>query len=175
MEQSEPRMDTIVRPSQRMSVWKIVAYIVVALLLAGIGYTGWKSYKQSTRYSIVYLQTGEIYVGKLTFFPKIKLKDPYILRVTKDEKDPKKSSFQLSPLKETVWNTKSLTLNKAHVVFYGLLDNDSKAGKALLNAGTQGAAQQPAPAETPSQAPAAPVPAPAAPEKNSTETPEVKQ
>lgn len=132
MEQSAEPMGSFVQPKKRLGVGKMIGYLVLVLVVLGITYFGWKSYTQSTMYSVVYLQTGEIYVGKLSFFPKTTLRDPYILRVTKDEKDPKKNNFQLSPLKETVWNTKSLTLNKSHVVFYGLLDKNSQAAKALL-------------------------------------------
>ena len=134
METTETTVGSFHEPKKRVSVWKIVFYLVLALIVVGIGYWGWRTYQQSTQYSVVYLQTGEIYVGKLSLFPKTTLREPYILSAVKDEKDPKKNNFQLSPLKDTVWNTKSLTLNRSHVVFYGLLDKDSQAGKMLKDA-----------------------------------------
>ncbi|MBI2645164.1 hypothetical protein HYW94_03275 [Candidatus Uhrbacteria bacterium] len=157
MEQSESPARAFVERKKFFPVPKILWYILLAVVVLGIGYYGWRSYERSKLYSIVYLQTGEIYVGKLSFFPKVTLADPYILRVTKDEKDPKKNNFQLSPLKETVWNTKSLTLNKPHIVFYGLLDKDSQAGRALSNRSNKQADKQAEPAtlpEVPARAPA---------------------
>ena len=135
MEQSESPAGSFAGPKKRGSLGKTVGIAVLVVIILGIGYYSWRSYERSKLYSIVYLQTGEIYVGRLSFFPKLTLADPYILRVTKDEKDPKKNNFQLNPLKETVWNTESLILNKSRVVFYGLLKKDSQAGKALANRG----------------------------------------
>ncbi|MBI4239536.1 hypothetical protein HY620_00930 [Candidatus Uhrbacteria bacterium] len=146
MDQQMPSapMNTYVEPKRRVSVWKVVFYLILAALVVWIAYAIWRGYEQSKLYSVVYLRTGDIYVGKLSFFPKTILKDPYILSGTKDEKDPKKNSFKLSPLRESVWNTKRLTLNKDQIMFHGLLDKDSAAGKALM-AGPQ--AQQQAPAQ----------------------------
>ena len=82
-------------------------------------------------YSVVYLTTGEIYVGKLSTFPSFELKDSYILQVTKDTVDPSKNNFQLQPINEALWAPKSLYLTRKNVVFYGPILPTSKIAQAL--------------------------------------------
>lgn len=82
-------------------------------------------------YSIVYLSTGEVYIGQLAVFPDLQLKNPYILQVTKDATDPAKSNFQLQPIKDALWAPQSLHLIKDNVIFYGRLMSDSKLAQTL--------------------------------------------
>ncbi len=110
--------------------WKIVSLVVIVVLLVVIGYfTG--VFKSNNDYSIVYLSTGEVYIGKLTTFPDLQLKDSFILQVIKDEKDSTKSNFQLNPIKDALWAPKSLHLIKDNVVFYGPLSPESQIAKTL--------------------------------------------
>ena len=82
-------------------------------------------------YSVVYLSTGEVYVGHLTTHRDFELKDSYILQLNKDTLDPSKNSFQLQPIAEALWAPKSLHLNKKNVVFYGTILPTSRIGQAL--------------------------------------------
>lgn len=86
-------------------------------------------------YSVVYLATGEIYVGELSMFPKLTLSNGFILQTIKDPNDPTKNTFGLNPLKNTFWGSEKLNLNRDHVVFYGLVGKDSQIGKALAGEG----------------------------------------
>ena len=106
----------------------MVLVVVLALGLFG-GKMGLGGDKDA--YSVVYLTTGEVYVGHLSTFPDFALKDGYILQVAKDPADPTKNSFQLQPLKDALWATDKLVLNKKNVVFYGELMSDSVIGKKL--------------------------------------------
>ncbi len=81
--------------------------------------------------SVVYLSTGEAYVGDLYLFPKMQLKNGYILTTVKDPVDPNKTTFQLNPLKEALWAPKNLYINRKHVVFYGPIMSDSKIAQTL--------------------------------------------
>ena len=148
---------------------KVQAGILILILLAvaGAGVLWSQRYFASQEYSVVYLRTGEVYVGKLSRFPKPVLKDAYILTVTKPatpaaasaaavsapattpapspapapeagDKNQKKPapgpSFQLLPLKETVWAATSIELKMDQVMFTGRLDESSKAAQALKTA-----------------------------------------
>lgn len=93
-----------------------------------ITYTGGDSY------SVVYLSSGDVYIGKLTIGSQMELNDSYLLQNVKDAKDATKSSVQLTPLKEALWAPKQLFLNEKNVIFYGPLDESSKAAEALRNA-----------------------------------------
>lgn len=86
-------------------------------------------------YSVVYLSTGEIYIGHLKTWPKMELNDAYLLQTVKDSADATKSSIQLTPLKEALWSPKQLFLNKKNVIFYGSIEEGSKAAEAIRNAG----------------------------------------
>lgn len=82
-------------------------------------------------YSIVYLTTGEVYIGKLSVFPQLRLKNSYILAIGKDATDPTKNTFQLNPLKDTLWAPKYINLNRDQVVFYGPLEDTSSIAQKL--------------------------------------------
>ncbi len=82
-------------------------------------------------YSVIYLSTGEVYLGKISNFPRMTMKDGYILQIVKDATDPSKSSFQLNPLKEAVWSPTKLFLNRDQVLFYGPINKDSKVAQGL--------------------------------------------
>src|SRR3989339_1160842 len=100
--------------------WKIVSLVVIVVLLVVIGYfTG--VFKSNNDYSVVYLLTGEVYIGKLTTFPDLQLKDIYVLQLSKDEKDPTKNTFQINPINDAVWAPKELHFLKDNIVFYGPL------------------------------------------------------
>jgi|SRR3989338_1899266 len=108
----------------------IIVAVVVVLIVVGVGFWMNKT-KGSNGYSVVYLTTGEIYVGKLTTFPDFQLKDSYILQVTKDATDATKTNFQLQPINQALWATESINLVRDNVVFYGPLLGTSSIAKTL--------------------------------------------
>ena len=116
----------------------IIAVAVLVIAAAGVMgsclYTKWQMSKE---HSVVYLSTGEIYIGKLSYLsmPKFKLTDAYRLQAVKDATDETKTNFQLIPLKDTLYSPKKLYLNPDQVVFYGPIEEGSSAGEALRNAG----------------------------------------
>ncbi len=105
--------------------------IVLALGLVFVLFGQKMGIRNNNAYSVVYLTTGEVYIGKLTTFPSLELKDSYILQVTKDPADATKNNFQLQPIKEALWAPKKLHINRKNVVFYGLLSSDSAIAKKL--------------------------------------------
>lgn len=113
---------------------KNVVSIVLLLVVVGLGFWMYKVNKNKD-YSVVYLTTGEVYIGKLTTFPDFQLRDSYILEIVKDPADPEKSNFQLSPIDEALWATQTLHLIKKNVVFYASVMPGSKIGQALIEQG----------------------------------------
>ena len=109
----------------------IVIAVVLILVVVGVALYMKKIAPKNSQYSVVYLSTGEVYVGKLSTFPDIQLKDSYILQVIKDATDPNKSNFQLQPISEALWAPKSLHLMRKNIVFYGSVLPTSKIGEAL--------------------------------------------
>jgi len=85
----------------------------------------------SKPYSVVYLSTGEIYVGKLSTFPRLILKDAYLLQLVPDAEDSSQSSYQLVPLSSTLWSPQKIYLNDDQVVFTAPVRDDSKVAQTL--------------------------------------------
>lgn len=113
-----------------MSQKNIIGLVVAVLVVAGIVFLGLRMRKEQG-YSVVYMNTGEIFVGKLKTFPDFRLTDGYIYQVTKDTADPAKTNFQLNPLKDALWAPKAIYLIKDNVAFYGPLMSDSKIAQTL--------------------------------------------
>ena len=109
----------------------VVLVVVLVLGLVFVLFRGKLGGLVKTDYSIVYLTTGEVYIGKLTTFPDLQLKDSYILQVTKDATDPTKNNFNLQPIKDALWAPKILHLVEKNVVFYGPLTPESVIAKKL--------------------------------------------
>lgn len=109
--------------------------IIVAPALALKFYVLPKMRAAENAYSVVYLATGEIYIGHLRVWPKMELNDAYLLQTAKDDDDPSKSNIQLAPLKDALWAPKKLYLNEKNMVFYGPIEEGSKAAEAIRNAG----------------------------------------
>jgi len=118
---------------------KLVAVAVISVIaIAAIGsvciYPKWQMSKE---HSVVYLSTGEIYIGELSYLsmPKFKLTNAYRLQAVKDATDETKTNFQLTPLRDALWSPQKLYLNPDQVVFYGPIEEGSSASEALRNAG----------------------------------------
>jgi len=113
-----------------MSKKNLVLLVVVVLVVVGVGLWTNKTNKDND-YSVVYLTTGEVYIGKLTTFPDLQLRDAYILLVTRDPADTTVNNFQLNPIKDALWAPKVLHLSKKNIVFYGPLLPESVIAKKL--------------------------------------------
>ncbi len=85
----------------------------------------------SRPYSAVYLSTGEMYIGKLSIFPRHALTDAYLLQIVPDQTDPTKKSFQLAPLKDALWSPQEINLNEDNIVFTAPIRDDSQVVKTI--------------------------------------------
>lgn len=113
-----------------MSKRNIIIVSVLVLIVLGLGALQFKA-MFSKDYSVVYLTTGEVYVGNLVAFPSLQLKNAYILQVTKDANDQTKTNFQLNPVSDALWAPKAMHLVRENVVFYGPLVANSKIAETL--------------------------------------------
>ena len=105
--------------------------LVVVVLIVVLGVFLYFRVNKDRGYSVVYLSTGEVYVGKLRVFSNLMLTDSYVLQIAKDATDPTKNNFQLNPIKEALWALKKLHIMKDQVVFYGPLLPNSKIAETL--------------------------------------------
>ena len=119
---------------------KIAILVLVLILVVGgsIAVAALSVYKPDAikgifnkSYTVVYLDSGEIYVGRLSAFPRLILRDAYVLQVVKNPDDATKNSFQLMPLKEALWSPQEIRLNKDHIIFTAPLNDDSQVVQSL--------------------------------------------
>ena len=117
----------------------VITGILVILVLA-LGYCVYSEMNIAKKpWSIVYLATGEIYVGKISCFPKFQISsDAYILQVVKtlaEEGVEVQTNFQLTPIQDALWAPEKLYFNREQVIFYGPILETSKVGEAIKEAG----------------------------------------
>lgn len=105
--------------------------IVVVVLIVVAGVFFYNKSKQNQGYSVIYVNTGGIYVGKLKVYNDLVLTDGYILQIVKDATDATKSSFQLQPVKDALWAPQEVHFMKENVVFYGPLLPTSKIAETI--------------------------------------------
>ena len=116
--------------NNKNSVIIFICLAVIALAVAVSIY--FQTGKQSQyNYSIVYLTSGEAYVGKLSFFPRLTMKDAYLVQIVKDPTDSTKTTFQLAPLSQAIWSPKVLYLNDEQVIFSGPINESSKVVETI--------------------------------------------
>jgi hypothetical protein len=113
-----------------MSKRNIIIAAVLVLIVIVLGVIQYNASRVDV-YSVVYMTTKEVYVGKLSTFPDLMLTDSYVLTTTQDASDSTKSNFQLTPIKQAIWAPKAMHLIKDNVVFYGSLMSDSKIVESI--------------------------------------------
>ena len=109
----------------------VLVGLVIILIVAGLVFVFRKQLSKTKEYSVVYLTTGELYIGQLSTIPDLELKNIYLVQVAKDPVDPTKSSPQLQPISQTLWAPKVLHLEDKNVVFYGPLSPTSAIAQKL--------------------------------------------
>ena len=123
---------------------KFLILLLVAAL-AALGYVLWQyqsGAERPVRYSAVYLNTGDLYFGRLHLFPSLSLTDVFLLqRNPNDAENP----LSLAKFTDAFWTPADrLELNRANVVWMTTLDDTSKileAIRAMKTGATFGATQ----------------------------------
>ncbi|MFH1608416.1 MAG: hypothetical protein ABH951_00145 [Patescibacteria group bacterium] len=113
----------------------VILIVILVLVIVAISTGFLPKFKKDKQYNMVYLSTGEVYIGKLSSLMsnRIIMTDSYILNTVKDMNDETKTNFQLSPLKDNIVSSEKLYINKDQIIFYGPIKADSKIGEALIN------------------------------------------
>ena len=136
---------------EKISHSKKILIIVVAVLVIITGFAVYSDRNIGKKpLSVVYLSSGEIYIGKIIKFPKLQLVNVYLLQAvrTVDENavpqtNPEtgeiiqpqtKTNFQLTPLSEALWAPKKLYLNPEQVLFYGPVKESSSVAETIRSA-----------------------------------------
>jgi hypothetical protein len=110
----------------------IVIFLAVIAGAAGGIYLWQKSKNREVPYVAVYLDTGDIYFGQLSYFPRLSLKDAYHLQSVPDPNNPVGgSSLQIVPLRTSIWAPERLLLNPDKVVLVAKIGKDSQVMRVI--------------------------------------------
>ena len=110
--------------------WITIATITVILLIAIILQVVFRS-----GYYAFYLSTGDIYFGKLAWFSRYTIKDPYYLQFTQSEQSP----IRIVRFQNAFWGPgKELKLNPQNVIWVSKLSPTSQVVKYIESQGELG-------------------------------------
>jgi len=107
----------------------IIGVVVFSVVIAFLfGYYLWQNsfVGVDNTLSGVLLENGEIYFGRLSYFPRLTLSNVYTIQATVDSDDPTQISYQIIPLTLSVWSPGKLFLNYDNILFIGDVGEDSQ-------------------------------------------------
>lgn len=136
----------------------ILIFVVVVLVAIGIWVGSWVLGLRSpnpagpSEYSAVYISTGDIYYGKLDWFPWPRMKNVWFLqRGVNAQNQPQ---LGIAPFSTAFWGpVDEVYLNPKQIIFWTRLRNDSQVARAFANP-AQLQQQQTPPSTSSGQAPA---------------------
>ena len=119
----------------KFNINKILLAIVIILLIALGVVIYWQRSGFEKSYWAVYLNTGDLYFGKLDRFPKLSLSGIWLLqRNSQDTKNP----LSLAKFKEVFWGPEDkIYLSDENIVWKTKLREDSQVVKFIKNPQTQ--------------------------------------
>ncbi|MFA5842005.1 MAG: hypothetical protein WC835_03555 [Candidatus Paceibacterota bacterium] len=145
---------------KKFSITSIVLVVVAVLVLVALGIwlgsalLGKKdSANTASPYSVVYMSSGEIYFGKLSWFPKPYISSPWTIQRQTDKDGQVQAG--IVPVNKAIWSpVDGIYLNEKQIVAWSALRADGDMAKALAdpksleqaqNPQTNGAAQSQSP------------------------------
>lgn len=104
--------------------------LVVVLIIALGGALYWQNREKEAGYSAVYMDTGDVYFGKLSRFPRMTLRDVWFLQ----KENEMQQGFGLSKFEKAFWGPKDeMVVNDEHVVWITELKTESEVMQAIKN------------------------------------------
>lgn len=128
--------------------YKYILIVAGILVLFCLGMWAWPMTSWSA-YSAVAMETGDIYFGKIGYFPCLHMRDVWYLQRTGDENTP----YSLGKLTDLRWSPEDkINLNYEKVVWIAKLDKAGQVATGLKNpASLQPSALQPGQSGTPTE------------------------
>src|SRR3989338_2874052 len=106
----------------------IGAFVVILVIVTAVI---WRVRQADDSLSVVYLATGEVYIGTLSTFPRLTLAaDDYQFQTVPGQGGTAPTT-QLVTISEAQWAPKKLYLNRDQVVLYGPLSEESAISATL--------------------------------------------
>jgi len=137
----------------------ITLVVIIVLFVVGVGVwvgvtmiSGNSSQPALSPYSAVYLSTGDIYFGKLSWSPTPHMEDAWFLQRGTDAKG--NPTVGVYPFNQVAWGPSSeVYFNSQQIIFWARLNGTSSIAQLIANPSAATAQQQAAAAQ---QVPAAP-------------------
>ncbi len=111
---------------------KILLAVVVVLIIALAGVVYWQNFKKSggDDYWAVYLSTGDLYIGKLSYFPRLHLSDVWFFQKTSDVQNP----LNLAKFSQAFWGPgDELYLSEKQIIWKNKLSETSQVISYIKN------------------------------------------
>ncbi|MBU6500209.1 MAG: hypothetical protein KGJ89_00010 [Patescibacteria group bacterium] len=120
-------------PKKLISVLILVVVVFIGVgVWLGIKYLAPKNPAGPSEFSAVYLSTGDIYFGKLDWFPWPRMKNVWFLQRTVDQQN--QAQLGVAPFASAFWGpVDEVYLNPKEIVLWTSLRNDSQLAQALAN------------------------------------------
>ncbi|KKU25857.1 hypothetical protein A3I25_01385 [Candidatus Nomurabacteria bacterium RIFCSPLOWO2_02_FULL_42_17] len=115
--------------SKRNIIITIIVVLIVAVVITITA--NFLARQGSSEYSLVKLTTGELYVGRLSWFPRPAMRNAHLFQITADPEDATKQNPQLMPVSESLWAPKVIYFNPEQIVIRGHIGKDSAIAKTL--------------------------------------------
>ena len=121
------------KKNRTMLILMAVALLVIVLAIAYLGPS--VSFNKEKPLTGVLMDNGDLYFGRLSYFPRLALEDVYVVQAVSDPSSPDKSLYQVVPLKASVWSPDKIYLNYDNIVFIGEVGENSQVMQAINNQG----------------------------------------
>lgn len=110
---------------------KILLVVVVVLIIALAGIVYWQNFgKSGGNYWAVYLSTGDLYIGKIAYFPRLHLTDVWFFQKTDDTENP----LNLSKFNKAFWGPgDELYLSEKQIIWKNKLSETSQVVSYIKN------------------------------------------
>jgi hypothetical protein len=124
--------------SKKILAVKVLIFLAVVAILVMLGiWLGSEVFNKTggsavSPYSVVYLSDGEIYFGKLSWFPKLRISNPWTIQRQVDAQG--KTQISVVQVNKSIWSpVDELYLNEKQVMAWSRLRSDGDMAKLLDN------------------------------------------
>lgn len=120
---------------KKIVIWVVIFIFVITSFYFAFAW-GRELWPFETKYQVVALANGEVYYGRLTFFPLPKIVDPWLFQQVPAEKEGEKPETKLVPFGSLFFGPENvLYLEKDQIVWWSHLRKDSEVFKFIKSQG----------------------------------------
>ena len=117
----------------------LIFSVVITLLVILSAVYAWSSVRVNIKKPLtgVLLNTGDLYFGRISYFPRLTLEDVYVIQAVLNPTSPDQQRYQVVPLKASIWSPDKIFLNYENIVYIGRVGDGSQVMQAIESQGQQ--------------------------------------